>query len=600
MNSAMSSSSSFMIASSCRQNLQSRKYFLLAPEPFEKIGMIDALQKYNRKERKVLISSHLVPGHLDASGTRKKFLHEPVPKLEFVRTLLIDNYDSYTYNIYQELSIINGMPPVVIRNDEWTWKEVYHYLYEERAFDNIVISPGPGSPTCPSDIGVCLRLLLECIDIPILGVCLGHQALGYVHGAQVVHAPEPVHGRLSDIEHNGCQLFHEIPSGRNSGFKVVRYHSLVIDPKSLPKELIPIAWTSTAETLPFHGVERSNSFLNASKENEDIFNGMLELSDDSKDVQGGKVLMGVMHSSRPHYGLQFHPESVATSYGRQLFKNFRKITEDYWLLLTSTSIKERRAHYAACMQVPNLDPLSQSVARRGHLVNKLIERRTAEVDGTLNLSHPGHCVNFLKMTWKKLDCSVSQVGGADNIFCELFGDQKAKNSFWLDSSSIEKGRARFSFMGGKGGSLWKQLSFRLSNRSDRTCKGGGHLSVEDANGHVNCKFLEDGFFDYLNKELLSFCFDEKDYEGLPFDFYGGYIGYIGGMSFARVYKVVCHFFFMVSFMAYEVMNSRKLHLHIICSCSMLDETLDIADVWEVGLLISSILCVFGWRENCFS
>ncbi|KAH0681245.1 hypothetical protein KY284_022330 [Solanum tuberosum] len=419
------------------------------------------------------------------------------------------------------------VPPVVIRNDEWTWKEVYHYLYEERAFDNIVISPGPGSPTCPSDIGICLRLLLECIDIPILGVCLGHQALGYVHGAQVVHAPEPVHGRLSDIEHNGCQLFHEIPSGRNSGFKVVRYHSLVIDPKSLPKELIPIAWTSTAETLPFYGVERSNSFLNASKENEDIFNGMLELSDDSKDVQGGKVLMGVMHSSRPHYGLQFHPESVATCYGRQLFKNFRKITEDYWLLLTSTSINERRAHYAACMQVPNLDPLSQSVARRGHLVNKLIERRTAEVDGTLNLSHPGHCVKLLKMTWKKLDCSASQVGGADNIFCELFGDQKAKNSFWLDSSSIEKERARFSFMGGKGGSLWKQLSFRLSNRSDRTCKGGGHLSVEDANGHVNCKFLEDGFFDYLNKELLSFCFDEKDYEGLPFDFYGGYIGYIG-------------------------------------------------------------------------
>ncbi|PHU00632.1 Aminodeoxychorismate synthase, chloroplastic [Capsicum chinense] len=488
MNSAKCSSSSFMIASSCCQNPQSRKNILLAPKPFARIGdssMIDALPKYNRKERKILVSSHLVPGHLDASGTRKFFLHEPVPKLEFVRTLLIDNYDSYTYNIYQELSIINGMPPVVIQNDEWTWEEVYHYLYEEKAFDNIVVSPGPGSPTCPSDIGICLRLLLECPDIPILGVCLGHQALGYVHGAQVVHAPEPVHGRLSDIEHNGCQLFHEIPSGRNSGFKVVRYHSLVIDPKSLPKELIPIAWTSMAETLPFHGVGRSNSFLNASKEVEDIFDGMLELSCDSKDLQSEKVLMGVMHSSRPHYGLQFHPESVATRHGRQLFKNFRKITEYYWLRLTSTSINERRVHYA------------------------------------------GHSVKFLKMTWKKVDCSASQVGGADNIFCALFGDQKAKNSFWLDSSSTEKGRARFSFMGGKGGSLWKQLTFRLTNRSDRTCKGGGHLSVEDASGHVNNTFLEDGFFDYLNKELLSFCFDEKDYEGLPFDFYGGYIGYIG-------------------------------------------------------------------------
>lgn len=87
-------------------------------------------------------------------------------------------------------------------------------------------------------------------------------------------------------------------------FQVVRYHSLVIDPKSLPKELIPIAWTSTTETLPFHGVGQSDSFFHASKEAEDIFRGMSELSSESKDVQGGKVLMGVMHSSRPHYGLQ--------------------------------------------------------------------------------------------------------------------------------------------------------------------------------------------------------------------------------------------------------------------------------------------------------
>nr|XP_016502770.1 PREDICTED: aminodeoxychorismate synthase, chloroplastic-like isoform X2 [Nicotiana tabacum] len=129
-------------------------------------------------------------------------------------------------------------------------------------------------------------------------------------------------------------------------FQVVRYHSLVIDPKSLPKELIPIAWTSTTETLPFHGVGESDSFFHASKEAEDIFHGMSELSSDSKDVQGGKVLMGVMHSSRPHYGLQFHPESVATYHGRQLFKNFRKITEDYWLRLTSACINERRVHYA--------------------------------------------------------------------------------------------------------------------------------------------------------------------------------------------------------------------------------------------------------------
>jgi para-aminobenzoate synthetase len=92
-----------------------------------------------------------------------------------VRTLLIDNYDSYTYNIFQELSVVNGVPPVVVRNDEWTWRDVYRWVYKERAFDNIVISPGPGSPACPSDIGIGLRILCECGDIPILGVCLGHQ-----------------------------------------------------------------------------------------------------------------------------------------------------------------------------------------------------------------------------------------------------------------------------------------------------------------------------------------------------------------------------------------------------------------------------------------
>lgn len=277
--------------------------------------------------RKV-ISSRIVPDHLEGSLMGKKHMAGPSKKLEYVRTLLIDNYDSYTYNVYQELSVINGVPPVVVRNDEWSWEEICHYLYEERAFDNIVISPGPGSPTCPGDIGVCLRLLLECRDIPILGVCLGHQALGYVHGAQIIHAAEPVHGRLSEIQHSGCTLFHGIPSGRKSGFKVVRYHSLVIDAETLPKELIPIAWASSTGTLPYL----------------DFRNGYSWLSGDAEKMPSKEVLMGIKHCTWPHYGLQFHPESVATSHGRQIFKNFRKITEDYWGSLSSTSVRKRKVY----------------------------------------------------------------------------------------------------------------------------------------------------------------------------------------------------------------------------------------------------------------
>ncbi|XP_034703817.1 aminodeoxychorismate synthase, chloroplastic-like isoform X6 [Vitis riparia] len=389
--------------------------------------------------KRLFISSHLMPGHLEGLHTGKKQLEDAGQKLEFVRTLLIDNYDSYTYNIYQELSIINGLPPVVVHNDDLGWKEVCHYLYEENAFDNIVISPGPGSPACSADIGICLQLLLECRDIPILGVCLGHQvlhALGYVHGARVVHASEPIHGRLSEIEHNGCRLFHNIPSGKNSGFKVVRYHSLVVDAESLPNELIPIAWTSSSDLLSYLETQKSDIVLEAyesqkgQKSSFDSFssklkNGTSWPSRHTERMGNSKVLMGIMHSTRPHYGLQFHPESIGTSFGRQIFKNFREMTQDYWLRSRSSVVSERK-------------------------------------------------------------------------------------------------RARFSFMGGKGGSLWKQVTFKLSHE-----RRGGNLLIEDGQGCIRSIFLEDGFLDFLNKELLSLRYEEKDYEGLPFDFHGGYVGYIG-------------------------------------------------------------------------
>ncbi|KHN00836.1 Para-aminobenzoate synthase [Glycine soja] len=272
----------------------------------------------NGRNAKAVVCCQLMHSHKEEeSNERKRKLQEPVlvpvKKADFVRTLLIDNYDSYTYNVYQELSIINGVPPVVIQNDDWTWEELCHYLYEENAFDNIVISPGPGSPACPEDIGICLQLLLKCWDIPILGVCLGHQALGYVHGAQIVHASEPIHGRLSEVEHNGCQLFHDIPSGKNYGFKVVRYHSLVIDSESLPAELIPIAWTSSTSTLPFIGSKdfgKSNTHEAQPDQSISIDPLLAKVGNGSSNhfdygkTRSARVLMGIRHSTRPHYGVQ--------------------------------------------------------------------------------------------------------------------------------------------------------------------------------------------------------------------------------------------------------------------------------------------------------
>ncbi|XP_022742476.1 aminodeoxychorismate synthase, chloroplastic-like isoform X2 [Durio zibethinus] len=484
----------------------------------------------------------------------KKWKEEPRKKLEFVRTLLIDNYDSYTYNIYQELSVINGLPPVVVRNDEWTWNDIFHFLYEEGAFDNIVISPGPGSPTCPEDIGVCLQLLLECWDIPILGVCLGHQALGHAHGAQIIHASEPIHGRLSEIEHNGCKLFANIPSGRNSGFKVVRYHSLVIDTKSFPKELIPIAWTSSDDTHSFLETQKFDVIPDAyvrERQQANFGSILLQLkngsywpSSNANRTKSRKVVMGIRHATWPHYGVQFHPESVATTYGRQIFKNFREITKDYWLRMSSSFSSDRNIHYAASTQVPHASRLFGTVSTGGQsaknpdvrfsgeacsggpVIHDADKRSLGFLD-MVNILPQNMGAKFLKLKWRKFDHLASEVGGARNIFSELFGRNKAENTFWLDSSSTEKGRARFSFMGAKGGSLWKQLTFRLSDKSDVASKRGGHLLIEDAEGYTTSTFLEEGFFEYLNKELLSLCSEEKDYGGLPFDFYGGFIGYIG-------------------------------------------------------------------------
>jgi para-aminobenzoate synthetase len=189
-----------------------------------------------------------------------------------LRTLLIDNYDSYTFNLFHLLGEVNDSEPVVVRNDELPWEEL-----AALGADNVVISPGPGRPEHDRDVGVSLDALSRA-EVPVLGVCLGHQALAHVAGGSVEHAPEVMHGRLSPIHHDESALFAGIPQD----FLAVRYHSLVVG--TVPADLRVTAWTPDG------------------------------------------VVMGLEHRSRPLFGVQFHPESVSTRHGRRLVENFRDLT----------------------------------------------------------------------------------------------------------------------------------------------------------------------------------------------------------------------------------------------------------------------------------
>jgi para-aminobenzoate synthetase len=193
--------------------------------------------------------------------------------LDPLKTLLIDNYDSFTYNLFQLLAEANGTEPLVVRNDEASWEEL-----SRLEFDNVVVSPGPGRPDRAGDFGVCAEAIRDS-GVPLLGVCLGHQGLGTAFGAAVVAAPAPVHGRLSAVLHDDSPLFAGIPRE----FQAVRYHSLCVE-QPLPAELRGIAWTSDG------------------------------------------VLMALEHRQRPLWGVQFHPESVCTEHGRRLLENFRDLS----------------------------------------------------------------------------------------------------------------------------------------------------------------------------------------------------------------------------------------------------------------------------------
>jgi anthranilate synthase/aminodeoxychorismate synthase-like glutamine amidotransferase len=186
--------------------------------------------------------------------------------------LMVDNYDSFTYNLVQMLSVA-GAEVVVLRNDVETVEEMM-----ARGPSGVVLSPGPGRP---ENAGVCVDLIRYRPRIPVLGVCLGHQALGVAFGARVDRAARLMHGKTSQVSHQEAGIFADLPNP----FEATRYHSLEVRRDSLPSELEALAWSEDG------------------------------------------TLMGMKHQELPYWGIQFHPESVLTTTGPRLVANFLAVCQ---------------------------------------------------------------------------------------------------------------------------------------------------------------------------------------------------------------------------------------------------------------------------------
>lgn len=188
--------------------------------------------------------------------------------------LIIDNYDSFTFNLVQYLGeLVAGRDSIeVVRNDAHTVEQIL-----SMGPSHLVVSPGPCSPL---EAGISVDLIARCpASIPLLGVCLGHQSIGQALGAVVERAPAPMHGKVSEIRHDGSRLFAGLPDP----FEATRYHSLIVRREGLPAELSATAWTSDG------------------------------------------LIMGLEHRTRPLFGVQFHPESIRTTHGKQILSNFLSV-----------------------------------------------------------------------------------------------------------------------------------------------------------------------------------------------------------------------------------------------------------------------------------
>jgi para-aminobenzoate synthetase len=351
-----------------------------------------------------------------------------------MRTLLVDNHDSYTYNVFHLLAAASGEEPVVVNNDAVSWR-----VLSRSDFDAIVLSPGPGRPQRWHDFGVC-RDILRYSEIPVLGICLGHQGIGNLLEGVVASAPMPMHGRLSHIRHDGTGLFEGLPQD----FSVVRYHSLAITTEMGPQGR-EIAWSEDG------------------------------------------VVMGIEHRTRPMWGVQFHPESIATEHGRAIAENFYALAERH---RGGSTFGARLADAPASSQGRPAPEQARAAGAAGEeKAGDAAEPRARLLARTL-------------------------VGAAptEQVYERLFAG--AEQSFWLDSADAPTWLAQCSFMGTSGGRERCSISYEVDGGEVTFRRGDGDPEVEHGS-----------IFELLDRELARYAVEPP--EGVGRGLIGGYVGYLG-------------------------------------------------------------------------
>jgi para-aminobenzoate synthetase len=332
-----------------------------------------------------------------------------------MRTLLVDNHDSYTYNVFHLLAGVSGEEPIVVDNDAVSWRAL-----ERWDFDAIVLSPGPGTPRRWHDFCVCDDIL-RYSEIPVLGICLGHQGLGNVLEGDVRSAPEAMHGRLSKIFHEDAGLFDGIPQG----FPVVRYHSLAIT--GMGPDGNVCAW-----------------------------------ADDG-------VVMGIEHRRRPMWGVQFHPESIATEHGARLVENFYALAH------------ERKEPPRRAIKRPVNTPRRDQGSKAG-ISDTRLQMRTI----------PGEAP-------------------AEALFERLFAAEQ--HAFWLDSADAPTRLAQSSYLGTSAGAERCVLSYDVDEGVVQVDRDGA-TAIERGS-----------IFDVLDRELAKRAIETP--EGIAPNLLGGFVGYLG-------------------------------------------------------------------------